>query len=94
MAQTQAKPSVPSAAESIANIHALFGSESRGGLVYDNLPANIRETLCFGCKLSRNHVEMKLADMNDVDRAKLHRKINELVTALKPLMTCSLSEFH
>lgn len=94
MAQTQAKSPVPSAAESIANIHALFNSQSRGGLVYDNLPVDLRATLCFGAKLSRKHVEMKLADMNDVDRAKLHRKINELATALKPLMACSLSEFH
>ena len=94
MAQVQPKSSTPSAAESLASMHALFNSKSRGGMVYDHLPEKIRETLCFSVRLSRKHVAMKLADMNDVERAKLHRAINELGKALKPLMSCPLSEFH
>ena len=94
MAQAQLRTSTPAAAESLANIHALFNAQSRGGMLYDHLPEKIRETLCFNVRLSRKHVAMKLADMNDVERAKLHRAINELVSALKPLMSCPLSEFH
>jgi len=94
MAQAQLQPSAPAAAESIANIHALFNAESRGGLHYDNLPQNVRATLCFSARIGRSNVDKKLADMNDVDRAKLHRAVNTLVSALKPLMSCPLSEFH
>ncbi|MGF1689436.1 hypothetical protein L4C36_22710 [Photobacterium japonica] len=94
MAQAKAKPAAPSAAESLANIHALFNAQSRGGMMYDHLPQEVRATLCFGARLSRNHVSMKLADMNDVDRAKLHRTINKLGESLKNLQSCPLSEFH
>jgi hypothetical protein len=84
----------PTAAESLANMHALFNTQSRGGLHYDHLPNDTKAVLCYAARLTKNHPTMKLADMDDLDRAKLHRAINSLVAKLQPLMSCSLSEFH
>lgn len=94
MGQAQLQPSTPAAAESLANMHALFNSKSRGGLHYDHLPSDVKATLCFSARLTKKHTTMKLADMDDFERAKLHKVINNLVAKLKPLITCPLSEFH
>ncbi|MCD9511915.1 hypothetical protein [Photobacterium phosphoreum] len=83
----------PSAQESLANIHALFGSQSSAGLIYDNLPANIRTTICFTARLTKEHASMKLADMDDFAIAKVQRAINDLDDALKPLAHRPLKDF-
>ncbi|HIF9333374.1 TPA: hypothetical protein ACX6S8_002653 [Photobacterium damselae] len=93
-AQLKNMPAVPSAKESIAACHALFHSQSRGGLVYDNLPKHIRAMICFGARLSAAHIDKKLSEMNDLERTKIFNLINELLENLNPLSTCSLREFQ
>lgn len=94
MEQVQLQSPVPSASESLAKIHALFGANSRVGMAFDNLPSELRAALCFGARLGKSSVDKKLADMDDVERAKLHRFINKMSDALRTLNICSLSDFH
>ncbi|MEC6831916.1 hypothetical protein VXS06_09100 [Photobacterium toruni] len=89
----QQQATTPTAAESLANIYALFGSQSSAGLIYDNLPANIRTTICFAARLTKEHASMKLDDMDDFAIAKVQRAINSLADALKPLAHRPLKDF-
>ncbi|MGF1761026.1 hypothetical protein L4D76_24500 [Photobacterium sagamiensis] len=97
MAQAQAQVQVnttPTAAESLAAMHAMFGSKSEKGMIYDHLPDDIKRTVCFAAGLKQRHTDMRLAEMSQFERAQLHRAINKLADALKPLANCSLKEFH
>lgn len=84
----------PTAAESLANMHALFGSRSQKGMVYDHLPDDIKRTLCFSADLRERHTKMRLAEMNQLERTRVHRAINKLADALKPLANGLLKDFN
>ncbi|PSU76963.1 hypothetical protein [Photobacterium phosphoreum] len=96
MGQTQriSQNNIPTVEQSLANIHALFGSQSHAGLVYDNLAEDFRRAICSAARLTKAHINMPLADMDEVSRAKLHRAINTLADALKPLANRSLKDFR
>ena len=95
MAQAQQLQNrIPPATESLANIHALFGSESTVGLIYDNLPEDLRRAICSAARLTKAHISMPLAEMDEVSRAKVHRAVNALSEALKPLANRPLKDFR
>ncbi|MDX1300922.1 hypothetical protein [Photobacterium sp.] len=82
------------AEESIAQCHALFNCESQLGLSYDNLEEKVKRTLCFSAGLKQRHVEMKLHELNTLERKALHNAINTLADALKPLAHQLFKEFR
>jgi hypothetical protein len=84
----------PPAAESLANMHALFGSRSQKGMAYDHLPEDIKRALCFAAGLKERHTSLRLAEMNQLERTRVHRAINKLADALKPLANSSLKDFN
>jgi hypothetical protein len=84
--------STPPAAESIALIHGLFGN-SRIGYVYDNLEPQLKNTLCFAAGLKQHHVDLKLSQLDQLEKVKLHRAINVLEPVIRKLAGHSISEF-
>ncbi|QSV15853.1 hypothetical protein [Photobacterium ganghwense] len=82
------------ASDSIAKCHALFNCETRLGLSYDNLEESVKRTLCFSAGLKQRHITLKLHEMTMHERKALHRAINLLADALKPLAHHSLKEFR
>jgi len=91
-AQLAIVDTAPQAAESIAQIHSFFGS-SRIGSIYDKLDRRMREILCFSAKLQQRHVDMKLSELDQLEKAKLHRAINALEPVIGKLAGHSISEF-
>ncbi|MGF1717862.1 hypothetical protein L4D08_23660 [Photobacterium chitinilyticum] len=87
---TYARP----AAESIAHCHALFDCQSQLGISYDNLEESVRRTLCFSAGLKQHHIPMKLHELNTLERKAIHRAINTLADAIKPLAHHSFKEFR
>lgn len=81
------------AAESIARCHELFDCQSQLGISYDNLEEPVKRTLCFSAGLKQRHVPMKLHELNTIERKALHRAINTLADALKPLAHQSFKAF-
>lgn len=79
---------------SIAYCHELFGCKSSLGLSYDNLAEDVKRTLCFSAGLKQRHVEMKLHEMEDLERKALHRSINTLADALKPFAHKAFRDFQ
>lgn len=94
MQAQQLQNRIPSVTESLANIHALFGSESTVGLIYDHLPEDLRRAICSAARLTKAHISMPLAEMDEVSRAKIHRAVNALFEALKPLANRPLKDFR
>ncbi|WP_419237941.1 hypothetical protein ACN08P_11325 [Photobacterium leiognathi subsp. mandapamensis] len=91
--QIKPVPKAPPAAESIAQARQLFNANSKGGLIYDNLPKRTKAMICFGARLGQSHIDMKLSEMDEVSRAKVHRLVNEFYHDVKPLITVPLSQF-
>lgn len=84
--------SIPTAEESISNIHSLFGS-SKICCIYDALDENMKKTLCISAGLKAKHLELKLSEFDCLDRAKLHKGINALEPVIKKLAGHSISQF-
>ncbi|MGF1704141.1 hypothetical protein L4D09_28035 [Photobacterium makurazakiensis] len=82
------------AAESISRCHALFNCKSQLGISYDNLEEPVKRSLCFSAGLKQRHIEMKLHELSTFERKALHRAINTLADALKPLAHHSFTEFR
>ena len=83
---------VQAAAESIAQIHELFGN-SRIGSVYDNLDFNMRKTLCFAAGLKQHHVDLKLSQLDHIEKVKLHHAINSLEPVIGKLAGHPINDF-
>ncbi|QUM84430.1 hypothetical protein [Moritella sp. 28] len=80
------------AAESIAQIRGLFGN-SRIGSFYDNLDFNMRKTLCFAAGLKQHHVDLKLDELDQLEKVKLHRAINSLEPVIGKLAGHPINDF-
>jgi len=80
------------AAESIAQIRGLFGN-SRIGSFYDNLDFNMRKTLCFAAGLKQHHVDLKLDELDQLEKVKLHRAINSLEPVICKLAGHPINDF-
>lgn len=91
-AQLAVIETTPPAAETIAQIHTLYGC-SRIGAVYDNLDRGIREILCFSAKLQQRHVDLKLSELDQLEKVKLHRAINALEPVIRKLAGHSIRDF-
>ncbi|PKH06686.1 hypothetical protein [Moritella sp. Urea-trap-13] len=83
---------VQAAAESIAQIHALFGN-SRIGSVYDSLDFDMRKTLCFAAGLKQRNIDMKLSQFDHIEKVKLHHAINSLEPVIGKLAGHPINEF-
>lgn len=83
---------VQAAADSIAQIRGLFGN-SRIGSLYDNLEPNMRKTLCFAAGLKQHHVGLKLSQLDQLEKVKLHRAISALEPVISKLAGHPINDF-
>ena len=91
-AQLAIVDTAPLAAESIAEIRGLFGN-SRIGSMYDSLDFNMRKTLCFAAGLKQHHVDLKLSQLDQLEKVKLHRAINSLEPVICKLAGHPINDF-
>jgi hypothetical protein len=80
------------AAESISQIHSLFGS-SRIGYVYDSLDETIKSGILLAAGLKSRHLKLKLSELDLDEKAQLHQAINALEPVIKKLAGRSIKDF-
>ena len=91
-AQLAIVESTPQAADSIAEIHSLFG-KTKLGRIYDNLDIQMKKAICVAAGLKGQHLDLKMSEFNCLDRAKLHKGVHDLELVVKALAGRSISEF-
>ncbi|SGY96054.1 hypothetical protein [Moritella viscosa] len=91
-AQLAIVETAPPSADSIAQIHSLFGS-SRIGCIYDKLDENLKKGILVAAGLKMPHLKLKLSELDPLDKVKLHHAINALEPVIGKLAGHSISEF-
>ena len=91
-AQLAIVDTAPPSADSIAQIHSLFGS-SRIGYIYDKLDENVKSGILLIAGLKSRHLKLKLSEFDQLEKVKLHNAINALEPVIRKLAGHSISEF-
>ncbi len=92
-AQLAVVESTPTAAESIAQIHSLFG----GSLIartYDNLDDNLKTGILKAAGLKSRHLKLKLSELERSEKEQVHQVINALEPVIKKLAGHSIKDFR
>lgn len=77
----------------IDELYSLFDATSRGGVLWQKLDRQMRETFCRFAGLKQRHVELPLDKFNELDRHKLLKSIKNLEQTAKQFSHLSLQDF-
>ena len=86
-------PSVPSIAQSHAEIFDMLNVSSRAGLIWDGLPELDRNLICRAAGLKQQHINLPLNQFHELDRRKLFDAIKSIECVVKQFARTSFPYF-